>query len=167
MKWMSNPNDLCVFLSADGSGTRMQLNATWEYGKTTGKLLQPALQGNGKDQGPNRRRTRPRPARAAASAPSPLPPGECLNGRHLGRAGQNRRRISLPIAEATAPSVTRPIYDCLVSHFGEGSVFQDVEDIPLGMDFTEFIQQVVGKWRRPPRGRMTRGGREETILCKV
>ena len=37
------------------------------------------------------------------------------------------------------------IYDRLIDHFGDGTVFQDVEDIPLGMDFSEHISGVVSK----------------------
>lgn len=41
--------------------------------------------------------------------------------------------------------MTGRIRDRLIPHFGEGNVFLDVEDIPLGMDFAECIQNVVGE----------------------
>ena len=37
------------------------------------------------------------------------------------------------------------IYDRLVTEFGKGNVFKDVDSIPLGIDFAEYIAQEVGK----------------------
>ena len=41
--------------------------------------------------------------------------------------------------------VTGRINDWLVQHFGAGAVFMDVESIPLGVDFKEFLSEAVGK----------------------
>ncbi len=146
MKWMSNPNDVCVFLTSDGSVTRVQLNATWEYGKTTGKLLQPVLQGK-----VDKIRARIEgEVGGSHSVPPPLP-GSASSRRvpesspPAAVPAKTEGRIFISYRRSDSADVTGRIYDRLVNHFGEGSVFQDVEDIPLGMDFTEFIQQVVGK----------------------
>jgi hypothetical protein len=41
--------------------------------------------------------------------------------------------------------VTGRIHDRLVEHFGESAVFMDVDDIPLGVDFTKYIDEKVGE----------------------
>jgi hypothetical protein len=41
--------------------------------------------------------------------------------------------------------VTGRIHDRLVEHFGESAVFMDVDDIPLGVDFTKYIDEKVGR----------------------
>ncbi len=146
MKWMSNPNDLSIFLSAGAEGTHVRLSATWEYGKATGKLLQPVLQGK-----VNKIRERisheiggvfPTPPplpRPAAPEPIPVPPAP------LPSPSPGADRIFISYRRSDSPDVTGRIHERLVAHFGEGNVFQDVEDIPLGMDFAENIQEVVGK----------------------
>jgi hypothetical protein len=42
-----------------------------------------------------------------------------------------------------APATTGRIYDHLVQSFGEGSVFKDVDSIPLGADFPSHIQRIL------------------------
>jgi hypothetical protein len=146
MKWMSNPNDLCVFLSPGREGTRVQLNATWQYGKATGTLLQSVLQGK-VSKVSDRIRSQIAGAHApphSVARPSPVAPVATLLNPSSAPAVANGR-IFISYRRSDSADVTGRIYDRLVTHFGEGSVFQDVEDIPLGMDFTEFIQDVVGK----------------------
>jgi hypothetical protein len=41
--------------------------------------------------------------------------------------------------------ITGRIYDWLVQHFGEGQVFKDVDSIPLGVDFKQYLDQAVAK----------------------
>ncbi|MES9969964.1 MAG: TIR domain-containing protein [Candidatus Thiodiazotropha sp.] len=41
--------------------------------------------------------------------------------------------------------VTGRIHDRLVEHFGESALFMDVDDIPLGVDFSKYIDEKVGK----------------------
>ncbi|MES9991480.1 MAG: toll/interleukin-1 receptor domain-containing protein [Candidatus Thiodiazotropha sp.] len=41
--------------------------------------------------------------------------------------------------------VTGRIHDRLAEHFGETAVFMDVDDIPLGVDFSKYIDDKVGK----------------------
>ena len=130
-----------MLLSESDHGSRVQLNASLNYGKTSTKLFRPLLEGK-----LNKIRERlaaeilgarpvsaPPPLPEAPSSPEPLPP--------LRAAG----RIFISYRRRDSADVTGRIYDRLVDHFGEGTVFQDVEDIPLGMDFREHIQGVVGK----------------------
>ncbi|HEY1390291.1 MAG TPA: toll/interleukin-1 receptor domain-containing protein [Ktedonobacterales bacterium] len=42
-----------------------------------------------------------------------------------------------------APATTGRIYDHLVESFGEGSVFKDVDSIPVGADFPSHIQHIL------------------------
>ena len=44
-----------------------------------------------------------------------------------------------------ASDVTGRIYDRLVQHFGRHSVFKDVDNIPLGVDFREHLGDAVGR----------------------
>ncbi|MES9947016.1 MAG: toll/interleukin-1 receptor domain-containing protein [Candidatus Thiodiazotropha sp.] len=41
--------------------------------------------------------------------------------------------------------VTGRIHDRLVEHFGDSALFMDVDDIPLGVDFSKYIDEKVGK----------------------
>lgn len=149
MKWMSNPNDLSIFLSDGAESKHVRLSATWEYGKATGKLLQPVLQGK-----VNKIRERisheiggvfttpPPLPRPLPVKPIPVPPVPLPSPS----SGADRaNRIFISYRRSDSADVTGRIHDRLVKHFGEGNVFQDVEDIPLGMDFAENIQEVVGK----------------------
>lgn len=145
MKWVSNPNDFSVFLTASAEGTCVQLNVTWEYGKATGNLLQPVLQGK-----LNRVRDRIRsaiPGLQEGPTPPPLPgpkPHPPLPSPPPS-PGPAKGRIFISYRRSDSADVTGRIRDRLVPHFGEGNVFLDVEDIPLGMDFAECIQNVVGE----------------------
>ncbi|MEO8440794.1 MAG: hypothetical protein ABI540_11320 [Spartobacteria bacterium] len=102
MKWVSNPNDLSVFLTASAEGRCVQLNVTWEYGKATGNLLQPVLRGK-----LNKVRDRIRSAVSGLQEGIKPPP---LSGQKPGRPlpnppppAQAKGRISFPIGGATAP----------------------------------------------------------------
>lgn len=100
MKWVSNPNDLSVFLTASAEGTCVQLNLIWEYGKATGNLLQPVLQGK-----LNKVRDRIRNA-LEVPTPPPLPrpkPGLPLASPPPSPA-PSKAASSFLIEEATAPT---------------------------------------------------------------
>jgi eukaryotic-like serine/threonine-protein kinase len=43
-----------------------------------------------------------------------------------------------------SPDATGRIYDCLVAEFGKIRVFKDVDSIPLGQDFREHLNDIVG-----------------------
>ena len=47
--------------------------------------------------------------------------------------------------DALCQCVSSIIYDRLASHFGEASVFIDVDSIPIGVDFTEYLDQQVSQ----------------------
>jgi hypothetical protein len=153
-KTLTRPVDLCVLLSAADDGARVQFTATLEGGKTMALVFRPIIQGRldklrellfAEAPGPHaaatprvaqpphapRREQPPHRPPAPAAAPPPLP-------RAAGRIFISYRRKD-------SADVAGRIYDRLVDHFGEGTVFQDVEDIPLGMDFSEHISGVVSK----------------------
>lgn len=54
-------------------------------------------------------------------------------------------RIFISYRRSDTIGHTGRIYDRLVTEFGQGSVFMDVDDIPIGVDFAEHIAQEVGK----------------------
>jgi len=124
MKWMSNPNDLCVFLIPGAEGTRVELKATWQYGMATGKLLQPVLQGK-----VNKVRDRisgeiagvhsaaPLLARPASVLAIPVPPN--FNSA----PSVSKGCIFISYRRSDSADVTGRIYDRLVTHFGEDTVF--------------------------------------------
>jgi hypothetical protein len=139
-KTLTAPADLSVLLSESGNGARVQLNACLNYGKTSTKLFRPLLQGKLnkiREQLAVELGARPVPVPPPLPRP-PSPPEPPVSSRVAGRIFISYRRRD-------SADVTGRIYDRLVFHFGEGTVFQDVEDIPLGMDFSEYIQGFVGK----------------------
>ncbi|MGF1519156.1 MAG: SUMF1/EgtB/PvdO family nonheme iron enzyme [Nodosilinea sp.] len=48
--------------------------------------------------------------------------------------------IFLSYRRSDSDDIAGRIYDRLVAHFGKGSIFFDVDTIPLGIDFREFLQ---------------------------
>jgi hypothetical protein len=146
MKWISNPNDLSIFLTPAAEGTRVQLHVTWEYGKATGKLLEPVVASKLKKVRERISReagltSAPPPPLPESVAPALAPPGPAVSPA----SSASKERIFISYRRSDSADVTGRIYDRLIDHFGEGTVFQDVEDIPLGMDFAEYIIEVVGK----------------------
>jgi TIR domain-containing protein len=140
-KTLTAPADLSVFLSESDNGALVRLNATLMYGKTSAKLFRPFLQG--KLNKIRERLLTDVPGARPASAPPPLPGASST--LEPPQAPRVPGRIFISYRRRDSADVTGRIYDRLVNHFGEGAVFQDVEDIPLGMDFSEYIQEVVGK----------------------
>src|SRR5574338_600081 len=53
-------------------------------------------------------------------------------------------RIFISYRRADSIAITGRIYDYLVTVFGEDSIFKDVDDIPLGMDFRAVLEREVG-----------------------
>ena len=143
-KTLTAPADLSVLLIESDNGARVQLNATLNYGKTSTKLFTPLLQSKLKKI--RERLEAEIPDARSLSTPPPLP-GASSPARppQPSSPAKPEGRIFISYRRRDSADVTGRIYDRLVSHFGEGNVFQDVEDIPLGMDFTEYIQGVVGK----------------------
>ena len=54
-------------------------------------------------------------------------------------------RIFISYRREDSPDVTGRIYDRLVEHFGEKTIFKDVDSIPLGVNFKKYIDEEVGK----------------------
>lgn len=48
-------------------------------------------------------------------------------------------RIFISYRRSDSQGITGRIYDRLVEKFGERSVFQDVDDIPPGVDFRTYL----------------------------
>jgi hypothetical protein len=52
-------------------------------------------------------------------------------------------KIFISYRRADSPYASSYIYDYLVRYFGKGSIFKDVDNIPFGEDFREYIDQVL------------------------
>lgn len=142
-KTLTKPVDLSVLLSAADGGARVQFTATLDGGKTAAILFRPIVQGKldkirelllSEFPGAHSITTHEPPAlpqRPPTPAPAPPP--------------RSAGRIFISYRRKDSADVAGRIYDRLIDHFGDGTVFQDVEDIPLGMDFSEHISGVVSK----------------------
>ncbi len=53
-------------------------------------------------------------------------------------------RICLSYRRADSGAITGRIFDRLVAHFGADLVFMDIDNIPVGIDFREHIDKVLG-----------------------
>ena len=56
-------------------------------------------------------------------------------------------KIFLSYRRADSADITGRIYDRLIAHFGQDKIFKDVDSIPLGADFKEYIDDVVSECR--------------------
>jgi hypothetical protein len=54
-------------------------------------------------------------------------------------------RIFISYRRTDSDDVTGRIYDRLVQRFGKELIFKDVDSIPLGLDFREYVCEVVGR----------------------
>ena len=54
-------------------------------------------------------------------------------------------RIFISYRHDDAAAWAGRLYDRLADHFGDGQVFMDISDIPLGLDFRQVIE---GEWDR-------------------
>ncbi len=52
-------------------------------------------------------------------------------------------RIAISYRRSDSSAISGRIYDRLVAHYGEHSVFMDVDDIPFGIDFRSHIQETL------------------------
>lgn len=55
----------------------------------------------------------------------------------------NAKSIFISYRRITSIDITGRIYDRLIAHFGENSVFKDVDSIPFGVDFRHHLEQEV------------------------
>jgi hypothetical protein len=62
---------------------------------------------------------------------------------HANSSRQNN--IFLSYRRADSAEITGRISDKLIAHFGRDAVFQDVDSIPFGLDFREYLNDTVGK----------------------
>jgi len=82
------------------------------------------------------------PAHRAAPTPAPAQPREVP--RPSAPAPTNDR-IFMSYRRSDSADVTGRIYDRLVQRFGKEQIFKDVDSIPLGLDFREYVGEVVGR----------------------
>jgi hypothetical protein len=54
-------------------------------------------------------------------------------------------RIAISYRRDDSAGITGRIFDRLVAHYGVGSVFRDIDNIPLGVDFREHINTVLAR----------------------
>jgi hypothetical protein len=52
-------------------------------------------------------------------------------------------KIGISYRRADSDAIAGRIKDRLVDHFGEHSVFMDIDSIPFGLDFREYIKQAL------------------------
>src|SRR5437868_6321074 len=75
--------------------------------------------------------------------------------------------IIISYRRADSDAIAGRIKDRLLSHFGDGSIFMDIDSIPFGLDFRDQIQEalaendilvaIIGpKWTGPMKGGQTR-----------
>ncbi|MEM6839720.1 MAG: toll/interleukin-1 receptor domain-containing protein [Cyanobacteria bacterium P01_C01_bin.120] len=48
-------------------------------------------------------------------------------------------KIFISYRRSDSEDVAGRIYDRLINHFGKGNVFKDVDDIPFGVDFRDYL----------------------------
>jgi hypothetical protein len=53
--------------------------------------------------------------------------------------------IAISYRRADSAGTSGRIFDRLVAHYGDGSIFMDVDDIPFGVDFRDHIRDVLSK----------------------
>lgn len=53
--------------------------------------------------------------------------------------------VLISYRRSDSADVAGRIYDCLVEEFGLESIFKDVDSIPLGVNFKEYLDQKVGE----------------------
>ncbi|MBL7163441.1 MAG: toll/interleukin-1 receptor domain-containing protein [Anaerolineales bacterium] len=82
-----------------------------------------------------------------ASSPQPEPRPKVTRPRQVEqqRPAQGNINIFLSYRREDSADVTGRIYDRLVQHFGQPSIFKDVDSIPLGVDFRSHLDMMVGK----------------------
>jgi hypothetical protein len=73
-------------------------------------------------------------------------------------------RLSISYRRSDSEAITGRIFDRLIRHYGRKSVFRDVDNVPVGVDFRSHIQDVLQQsdvllavvgpnWRSRPRSR--------------
>lgn len=57
----------------------------------------------------------------------------------------SKDRIFISYRRSDSADVTGRLYDRLIARFGKAAIFKDVDSIPLGVDFRDHLQNVVGQ----------------------
>src|SRR5260370_21831432 len=52
-------------------------------------------------------------------------------------------RITISYRRDDSGVITGRIFDRLVGHYGRDAIFRDIDDVPLGIDFREFISSIL------------------------
>jgi hypothetical protein len=60
-------------------------------------------------------------------------------------AEQRLPRIAISYRREDSAAITGRIFDRLVAHYGRDAVFRDIEAIPLGVDFREYINTILAR----------------------
>lgn len=74
-------------------------------------------------------------------------PAEAREKRRRGAPAENLGRIFISYRRSDSADITGRIYDCLVAEFGRDLIFKDVDSIPLGIDFREYLDRKVSECR--------------------
>lgn len=54
-------------------------------------------------------------------------------------------KIFISYRRADSQDATDRLHDQMTTHFGDGNVFQDVDNIPFGVDFRKYLQAEIAK----------------------
>jgi hypothetical protein len=87
-------------------------------------------------------------------------------------------RIAISYRRDDSAAITGRIFDRLTAHYGNDSVFRDIDNIPLGVDFREYINAmlaetditlvIIGKrWLGPARGRRRINDPDDPVRVEV
>lgn len=91
----------------------------------------------------------PPPGTSRVGGQLPPPPGDSQVGGRLppppGKQKPVPPAIFLSYRREDTSDVTGRIYDRLSERFGKENVFKDVDSIPLGVDFKEYLENAVGQ----------------------
>jgi hypothetical protein len=85
----------------------------------------------------------PAPLKAETVVPSKLEPVSAPAARPKVEAGSSH--IFVSYRRSDSADIAGRIYDRLIGKFGKGPIFKDVDSIPLGLDFKEYLDMKVGE----------------------
>jgi hypothetical protein len=76
-------------------------------------------------------------------------------------------RIFVSYRRSDSQDVTGRIYDRLLTEFGPGALFKDVDAIPLGADFKQHLIDLLTGSSRIARSRVPYWGRTAHMIAKI
>jgi hypothetical protein len=77
--------------------------------------------------------------------PVPQAPGRSGRLRGATRERESQGNIFLSYRRSDSADITGRIYDSLIAELGREPIFKDVDSIPLGVDFKQYLDQKVGE----------------------